>query len=162
MADTLAALFKEHLVNGTVPTGSKTPFKMPQTVAPSTPNPTGLVVPGNIDLGMQPRIPNENGTISSVRSASFQDEHGREVLIPTVSQGGRLLSMPEAINQYQATGKHLGMFASPDHADAYASTLHNDYAQGKIKGQPAVANNSLTSIGPRSVMDGNSLLDFYK
>ena len=132
-------------------------FKTPQTNAPSMPNPSGMVVPGNIDLGMQPRIPNADGSISSVRSASFQDEHGREVLIPTVSLEGRLLSMPEAINQYQKTGKHLGMFKGPDKADAYAEQLHNDYAAGKIKGQGAAGITSLDSIGPRMVRGGNSL-----
>ncbi len=154
--DPLAALFKEHLSNNTIPTGQRSPFNVPQTMAPQ--NPQGLVVPGNIDLGMQPRIPNEDGSISSVRSSSFRDKYGREVLIPTVaSDGSRLLSMEEAINQYYQTGKHLGMFTSPDHADVYAQALHNAYARGQVKGQPGVTDSTLDSIGPRNVRGGNTL-----
>lgn len=133
-----------------LPAGSRYPFKVPQFVTPSTPRPQGLLRQGNIDLSMQPRIPNEDGSTSSVRSASFNDGTG-EVLIPTVSRN-RLLSMPEAIQQYKATGQHLGVFSNPDQADAYASQLHNDYAAGKIAGQPSVEGNNW---GAKNVQGGN-------
>jgi hypothetical protein len=55
---------------------------------------------------------------------SFGDENGREILIPTVSDDGRIMSDDEAINNYYQTGKHLGIFNSPDAATAYAERLH--------------------------------------
>ena len=138
--------------------GRKNLFNAPQTVTPSTPNPAGMVTPPNTDLGMQPIIHNEDGSISGVRSASFNDGPGREVLIPTVAHdGSRLLSMPEAIQQYRQTGKHLGVFATPEHADTYAEQLHNDYMNGKVLGYPKPS----PLPAPKNVQGGNSL-DYYR
>ena len=52
-----------------------------------------------------------------------------EVLIPTVSDDGRILSDQEAVQQYRRTGKHLGIFNTPDEATAYAKSLHNQQAE---------------------------------
>lgn len=119
-----------------LPVGKPSAFSVPMTVTPSTPQPEGMVAPGNIDLQMQPRTHNPDGSTSSVRSSSFADDNGNEVLVPTVSPGGMLLSDKQAWDQYNKTGKHLGKFKTPDHADSYAETLHNDYANGKIAGYP--------------------------
>ena len=43
--------------------------------------------------------------------------------IPTVING-RIASEDEAIAHYQMTGEYLGMFDTPDQADAYAERLH--------------------------------------
>ena len=85
----------------------------------------GLIALGNIDLYSRPRVDNGDGTYSTVRSMSFGDEDGREILIPTVSDDGRIMSDDEAINNYYQTGKHLGIFNSPDAATAYAERLHD-------------------------------------
>lgn len=84
----------------------------------------GLMTLGNIDLYSRPRVDNGDGTYSTVRSMSFGDENGREILIPTVSDDGRIMSDDEAINNYYQTGKHLGIFNSPEAATAYAERLH--------------------------------------
>lgn len=91
--------------------------------------------PGNIDLRNRPHVKNDDGTISTVRSMSFQDDDGREVLIPTVV-GDRVVSDDEAIDHYRKSGEHLGKFSSPEAATAYAQQLHNDYAAGKYEASP--------------------------
>jgi hypothetical protein len=90
--------------------------------------PQGLVRPGNIDLAKRPIVKNPDGSISTVRSMGVNVD-GMEVLIPTVSDDGRIMTNDEAIQAYLRTGRHLGMFASPEHATAYAKLLHQQQEQ---------------------------------
>lgn len=85
--------------------------------------------PGNIDLQTRPRVTNPDGTVSTVRSMSTNID-GREVLMPTVSEDGRIMSDDEAVAQYRQTGRHLGQFGTVDEANAYAEQLHRDQEAG--------------------------------
>lgn len=97
-------------------------------------NPPGLIQKGNIDLNQRPRVKNPDGSVSTVLSASFNID-GQEVLLPTISPSGARLTNEGAIALYQATGKHLGKFATPEAANTYAQALHEQQAQ-MLNGPP--------------------------
>lgn len=82
---------------------------------------------GNIDLYNRPKLVNLDGSVSTVRSMSFNDGSG-EILVPTIAfnQEGKpyLMSDDEAINRYYQTGEYLGKFKTVDQANEYADRLH--------------------------------------
>ena len=104
--------------------------------------PPGLITRGNIDIRRRPvaRSPitrNEEGALvggipSTVRSMSFEAD-GREVLVPTVSDDGRLIGNEEAKLNYYRTGRHLGIFDTPQNATSYSKWLHDAYEKGWIQ-----------------------------
>ncbi len=100
----------------------------------------GLLTPGNIDLTNRPDVANADGTHSSVRSMSFADRAGGpEILVPTVSDDGRIMSEDDAIDQYHATGRHLGQFSTPSAATLYAQQLHEQQAAQDTRRAQAIA-----------------------
>ena len=99
-------------------------------MAPSEPKPEGLVSPGNIDLTKQPVIGHADGGISTVYSASFEQD-GKQVLVPLVRTDGKIIDTKQAIKEYNDPEspyyqKHLGVFETPAAADRYAEKLHAD------------------------------------
>jgi hypothetical protein len=87
----------------------------------------GMRVPGNINLGGRPILNNPDGSVSSERSFSIGTDQG-EVLIPRVFDG-KDHTEQEAIAHYRKTGQHMGIFDTPEHADAYAEAIHNRQIQ---------------------------------
>jgi hypothetical protein len=83
----------------------------------------GMVEPGNINLTGRPILHNADGTISSERSFSIGTDKG-ETLLPLIVNG-KQLTQQQAIDHYRQTGEHMGIFDTPDHADAYANQVHN-------------------------------------
>jgi hypothetical protein len=87
----------------------------------------GQIESGNINLQDRPQVKNK-GKTSTVLSMSFEED-GVEILVPMVSDDGRIMTEDEAIEQYHRTGNHLGKFDTPKHANAYAKKLHEEQAK---------------------------------
>ena len=84
---------------------------------------------GNINLANRPVVQNPDGSVSTTRSMSF-NEDGKEVLIPTVSQNGTIMSPRQAIDEYHRTGQNFGLFNNVADANNMAQQIHNQQASG--------------------------------
>ncbi len=93
----------------------------------------GMKTQGNINIFNRPRVKNPDGSVSTVRTISIGTDDG-EVLIPTVSDDGKIMTDEEAIQQYSKTGKNFGTFDNPDDATAYAQALHKQQEEYYLKG----------------------------
>ncbi len=81
-----------------------------------------MVKPGTINLTNRPIYHWPNGQISSEISFSRGTDDG-EVLVPRIVNG-KVLSEDQAWDHYKQTGQHMGIFDTPEHADAYAEQVH--------------------------------------
>lgn len=134
-----------------------------------SPETTGLLAPGNIDLRSRPVIHNPDGTVSTPRTLSIARD-GRQYLIPTVSDEGELLSDQDAITRFEQTGRHLGAFKTLQDATGYANQLHRqqeilyaaspeDFQGWEIQNRPPVSDfpgqaaTPLSPARPRTLFD---------
>lgn len=132
-------------------------------------SPAGLVAAGNIDLSKRPIAHNPDGSYSTVRSISV-DQDGHSYLIPTVV-GGKVVSNDQAIQHFNQTGENLGQFDNWQNADKYAETLHNEQAAaydkkasatsgGRFGGVPVDSLPTATVSAPAVPDERSSLSDF--
>jgi hypothetical protein len=84
-------------------------------------------IPGNIDLTKRPKVQNDDGSYSTVRTMTITTDQGA-VNIPTVVNG-RVVSEKEAMDHYRKTGEHLGIYGSVDEAVKEAEKLHDEQAE---------------------------------
>ena len=87
---------------------------------------------GNIDLYNRPIYKNEDGTISTVDSVTFEVD-GKFIVLPTIVRDGksgarRLESDEEIWNHYVKTGEYLGEFDTLEEANGYAQKVHSAQA----------------------------------
>lgn len=104
---------------------------------PETGGPKGLLETGNIDINNRPVMKNPDGSISTEQSITIGIDGGKQVLIPTIINGQKV-SNEQAIEHFKKTGEHLGIFDSPENADAYGNALHERQAQFYGSGQQPV------------------------
>lgn len=112
---------------GATPTGGVQSADEKKKPLTTISKPAGMLEEGNIDLMHRPVVKNADGSISTVRSISIEMD-GKEVLIPTVSMDGKIMSDEQAIRNYEKTGQHLGIFRNEKDADDYAQKLHEQQA----------------------------------
>ena len=138
-------MLKQQLVQQMQPQQVQQPVQQ-VTTQPVATQPTNTQYgAGNIDLTKRPVVKNDDGSISTVRSMSF-NEDGKEILVPTVVNG-RVVSDQEAIDHYHKTGEYLGKFNTVDEANAYAENLHNQ--QEKLYGHSVKAQQGLQQAQDR-------------
>lgn len=111
----------------------------PESKQAPAPRSDGMLEEGNIDMSTRPLVKNKDGSVSTVRSMPI-NEDGKEVLIPTVSDDGRILTEKQAIDLYRRTGRHLGKFDSVEAANKYAQKLHESEAKRVKEKQQTVEN----------------------
>jgi hypothetical protein len=92
-----------------------------ETIVKMPPVPTrGLLEPGNLDpfrkYAMGTAVPPERRTMTI-------EIEGRTLLLSTISDTGKLLTNMEALAEFRKSGKHLGIFADVDAAEAAAAAI---------------------------------------
>lgn len=126
MADSIIRSFRPQYAIGPRAAMNALPYgdiEAPRYVAGNR-QPMGMEEPGNINIMDRPSVWNPNGGgQSSVYSMTFEVD-GKHVVVPTVTDDGKIETPDEAVQRYDKTGRHLGKFSTGEMADAYAEQLH--------------------------------------
>lgn len=102
---------------------------MPEGLNPSAVYPSNLLVePGNIDLTKRKVVHNPDGTISTEQSIGIGTPKG-EAIIPTIDPTGHKMDNQTAVDLYQISGQHMGIYKTPQAADVAATQIHEQQAQ---------------------------------
>jgi hypothetical protein len=90
----------------------------------------GAVEAPTLDLKNRPYVSNRaedgNWYNSTVRSMGFTDDQGRNVLVPSVSDDGRIMDDKEAWDEYLKTGRHMGVYPTAEQSDRAGEKIHED------------------------------------
>lgn len=97
----------------------------------------GMLERGNINLKNRPATNNPDGTSSTVRTTTIEED-GKTILIPTVVNG-KIVSDDDAIKHYHDTGEHMGIFKTEKDADEYDKQLHNEMGWNGAPGSAQAA-----------------------
>lgn len=90
----------------------------------------GTFYKGNIMLGNRPKVKNEDGSVSTIRSMTYTDaKTNKQVLIPTVSDEGKIMSEKEAVQYWRKKGQNLGEYDTVEEANKAAEYLHRYQAK---------------------------------
>ena len=103
-----------------------------------------FIYKGNINLYNRPTVMNGDGSISTVRSISY-NRNGKEVLIPTVSNEGKIMNDEEAIRYWENKGQNLGVYDSIEEADRAARQIH--YQQESLYNRGGIMANEQFDLG---------------
>jgi hypothetical protein len=110
-----------------------------------------VIAYGNINLNLRPIVKLKNGSIATLISITISqtlsDKTPVHVIIPTISDDGEKLTDKNAKSIYASTGRHLGKFATPRAANAYAKALS---AQESVRYKTQIANNPDYLVGDKT------------
>lgn len=92
---------------------------------------------GTVDLYNRPQVKDTEGNTMTVKSMSIgvTDEKGksREMLIPTISKEGEVMSTEEAVQYAKQTGEHLGVYKNVKAANKAAQAIHKQQEKYYLK-----------------------------
>jgi hypothetical protein len=87
----------------------------------------GMLVKGNINPFDRPIVRDpKTGQDMTVRSVTMTTPNYTQVVLPTISDDGKLMTPQEAYKQYEQTGQHLGEFDNIKNANDYAKQFSTD------------------------------------
>lgn len=128
------------VVGGFIDTYSKLPEAQRMAIASKLENDyfrislgdDGFKYQGNIDLASRPVYRNEDGSVSTEVSRTFEFD-GKHVILPTIKTvNGRRVNMTdaEAVEEFRSSGLHLGVYNSKAEAEKAAEAIHNRGEKG--------------------------------
>jgi hypothetical protein len=80
---------------------------------------------GNIDVSSRKTIKLSNGEVELFKPMAFRNA-GKVIVVPTITEGGKLLTESGAINKYFETGMHLGIFDDMSEAKVRIEQLEKE------------------------------------